>query len=123
MNHDQQHRVQTMHLYYNPAKKYKKPIPPETGARLKYDIKELRLRPEKLTEEYQEQEQDKKTKTLQDARRGWGEWEDYQKTLGGGYFEKHIHSEKGDHGEGTGMDTETRRMGNTQGNIGYWLCT
>ena len=30
-NQNQQHRVQTMQLYYNAAKKYKKPIPTETG--------------------------------------------------------------------------------------------
>ena len=70
MNQNQQHRSQTMQIY-NAAKKYKHPIPAETGARLKYDIKELRLRPEKLTKSYHAQEE-KETKTLQEARHGWG---------------------------------------------------
>ena len=46
MNQNQHRRVQTMQLYYNAAKKYKKPIPAETGKRLKYDIKAPRMRPE-----------------------------------------------------------------------------
>ena len=45
-----------MQLYYNAAKKYKKPIPADTGTRQKYDIKELRLRPVKLTKAPHEQE-------------------------------------------------------------------
>ena len=44
-NQNQQHRVQTMQLYYNAAK-YKKPIPMETCKRLKYDVKALREDPE-----------------------------------------------------------------------------
>ena len=83
MNQNQQHRVQKMKLYNNAAKKYKQPIPAETGARLQYDIKELRLRPEKISQSYQEQGQERETKISQEARRGWEEWEDYQKTLGG----------------------------------------
>ena len=39
MNRHQQHRVQIMQHYYNAAKKYKKPIPADTGERLKYDIR------------------------------------------------------------------------------------
>ena len=31
-----------MQLYYNAAKKYKKPIPTETEKNPKYDVKELR---------------------------------------------------------------------------------
>ena len=59
MNQNQQHRSQTMQRYYNAAKKYKTPTPPDTlGGELKYDIRELRLRPEKLAKWYQEQEQD-----------------------------------------------------------------
>ena len=52
MDQNQQHRVQTMQLYYSAAKKYKKPIPTVTGTRIKYDLKELREHPEKLTESY-----------------------------------------------------------------------
>ena len=54
-------------------------------------LQELRLHPGKLTEEFQEQEQE--TKTSQETRHGWGEWEEYQKTLGE-LLEKHIHSAK-----------------------------
>ena len=54
MKKNQPHRVQTMQLYYNAAKKYKKPIHADTGTRLKYDIKELRLHPGKLTKAFQE---------------------------------------------------------------------
>ena len=74
MNQNQQHRVQPTKLYYNAAEKYKHPIPAVTGARLKYEIKELRVRPEKLTESYQEQEQAKETATLQESRHDWEEW-------------------------------------------------
>ena len=49
-------RGQTMQLYYNGAKKYKKPTPTETGKILKYGVRELRLHPEKLTQRYQNQE-------------------------------------------------------------------
>ena len=31
MHQGQQRRVQTMHIYYNAAKEYRKPIPAETG--------------------------------------------------------------------------------------------
>ena len=51
MSQNKQRRVQTMKRYYNAAGEYKQPIPAETGARLKYDIKELRPRPGKLTQE------------------------------------------------------------------------
>ena len=48
MGNNQPHRVQTVQIRYDAAKKYEKPIPDETGGRLKYDIKELRLHPKKL---------------------------------------------------------------------------
>ena len=41
-----------MRRYYNDAKKYKAPTHAETGAKLKYDILELRLHPERLTKWY-----------------------------------------------------------------------
>ena len=59
MHQNKHHRAQTMQLCYNAAKKYKRPIPAETGKRLKYDIDELRLRPEKLTNAFQDQKQGK----------------------------------------------------------------
>ena len=43
-----------MQLYYNAAKGYKIPSPSETVGRLKYDTRELRLRPEGLTKWYQD---------------------------------------------------------------------
>ena len=49
MHHRQQQSVQTMQLYYNAAKKYTTPIPPVTGGMFKYEIRKLRIRPEKLT--------------------------------------------------------------------------
>ena len=52
----------------------------ETGKKLRYDIKELREHPEKLTKAYQEQEDRKKERGEQ--RHEWTEWEEYQKTLG-----------------------------------------
>ena len=58
MHYNQQHRVQTIQLYYNAAKKYKKPIHAETGKRLKYDTDGLLLRPEKLTSAFQDQKQE-----------------------------------------------------------------
>ena len=61
MNQNQQHRAQTIQLYYNTTKKYKQSIPPETGYRLKYDIIGLRLHPEKLTQGYQEHETERRT--------------------------------------------------------------
>ena len=48
-NQHRHRRVQVMQLYYNAARKYRQPIPPERGGGLKYDIVEIRLRPEKLT--------------------------------------------------------------------------
>ena len=80
MNQNQQHRVQTMKLYYNAAKKYKKPIPTETGKNLKYDIKELRENPEKLTKAYQEHEKQNSSHNQQEH--DWAEWEIYQGKLG-----------------------------------------
>ena len=59
MRQNRQRRVQTMQLYYNASKPYKTPTPQDTGGELKYDIRELRLRPENLTKWYQEQEQEK----------------------------------------------------------------
>ena len=73
---NQQRRVQTTQLYYNAAEKYKHPIPADTGTRLKYDIRELRLRPERLTKAFQEQEQE--AKTPQEAKNG----RNIKKTLG-----------------------------------------
>ena len=58
MNQNQQRRAQTMQLYYNAAKKYKVPTPQKVGRKLKYDIFEIRLHPEKLAKWYQEQEQE-----------------------------------------------------------------
>ena len=52
MKQIQHRRVQTMHLYYDAAEKYKKPMHSETGARLKYDVQELRPHPGKLGERY-----------------------------------------------------------------------
>ena len=57
MGQNQQRRVQKMQLYYNAAQKYKISTPSDTGKMLKYDIRELRIRPGKLTQWYQEQEQ------------------------------------------------------------------
>ena len=55
-NQNQQHRVQAMQLYYNAAKKkYKKPIPMETGKKLKYDVKALRENPEKINKSLPEE--------------------------------------------------------------------
>ena len=59
VNQNQQRRVQTMQLYYNAAKKYKTPTPPDDGRVIKYDLRELRLRPEKRAKGYQEQEKNK----------------------------------------------------------------
>ena len=80
MQQNQQHRVQTTKLYYNAAKKYKKPIPAETGRNLKYDIKDLRKRPEKLTQSYQEQQ--KGEDRTQQPNHDWRERGEYQQTLG-----------------------------------------
>ena len=91
MNPNRQHRVQTTQLCYNAAEKYTKPIPADTGVRLKYDIKELRLHPGKLTTSLQEQEQEAKKQQV--PTHGWEGWEDYQKTLGK-LLEKRTHSAK-----------------------------
>ena len=61
MNQDQQRRVQTIRIYYNTAEKYKQPTQAETGSRLKYDIKELRIHPGKLTQPYQKLGQESET--------------------------------------------------------------
>ena len=73
MNQNPQRRVQTMQLY-NADKKYKKPIPSDTGTRLKYDIKEIRLHPGKLAKAFQEYEQE--TDEQQETQHDWGEWGD-----------------------------------------------
>ena len=39
MKQKQQHRIQKTHLCYSASEKYKKPMPADTGERLKYDIK------------------------------------------------------------------------------------
>ena len=80
MNQNQQHRVQTMQLYYNTSKNYKKPIPTETGKNLKYDVKELRENPEKLTKAYGEHEKQNTSQNQQEH--DWAEWETYQTKLG-----------------------------------------
>ena len=53
MNLNQQRRVHTTQLYYNAEKTRKVPIAAETGAQLKYDIREPRIRPERLTKWHQ----------------------------------------------------------------------
>ena len=53
MNKNQQRRVQKTQLRYIESEKYKTPIPEETGAKLKYDIRELRIRPGNLTKRHQ----------------------------------------------------------------------
>ena len=65
------------------CRKYKKPIPDETGEQLKYDIEEPRQHPEKLTQAYQEQQWKQERKENHPlTKHDWGEWADYQKTLG-----------------------------------------
>ena len=49
-----------MQLYYCAAKKYKKPIPAETGKQLKYVIKGLLEYPEKPTQAHQEHREENK---------------------------------------------------------------
>merc|ERR1712112_460451 len=78
-NQNQQHRVQTLQLYYSAAKKYKKPIPTETGTQIKYDLKELREYPEKLTEEYREYTE-REAEGLGE-KHNWREWKEYNQTL------------------------------------------
>ena len=58
MKQNQQRRLQTAQRYYKAAEKYKNPMPEETWERLKYDIRELRLRPGKLAKRYKEKEND-----------------------------------------------------------------
>ena len=77
MDQNQQRRVQTMQLYYSAAKKYKKPIPTETGEKLRYDVKELREHPERLTSAFHEYEG--KNPTQEQQNQDWAEWEIYQK--------------------------------------------
>ena len=49
VNRNRKRQVQTMQIYYNAAQKYKGTIPDETGAKLKYDIREIRIGPGRLT--------------------------------------------------------------------------
>ena len=77
MKQKKQHRVQTTHPYYNAAKKYNHPIPADARTRLKYYIRELRLRPQRLTKGFQEQEQE--SRTSQETRHDWEEWGDIKK--------------------------------------------
>ena len=93
INKNRHHRVQTMHIYYNASEKYKQPIPAETGARLKYDIKGLRLHPKKLSIGHQAHVEDKETKELQEQQHEWGEWNSYNGAIGG-MIEKYTHSTK-----------------------------
>ena len=81
MNQNQRRRLQTAQIYYNSATIYKHPIPAATGARLKYDIKELRLPPAKLTQSYQKLERGRETENPREAQQDLMEWEDYQRTL------------------------------------------
>ena len=57
-NQNKQHRPQKMQLYYSAAKKYKTPTPTDTEKTLRYDIRELRLRPAKPTNWHQDQDQE-----------------------------------------------------------------
>ena len=57
MNQYIQRRVRKIQLYYNTEKKYITPTPSETGKKIKYDIPELRIRPEKLTKRHRYQEE------------------------------------------------------------------
>ena len=79
MNQNQQHRVQTMQLYYSAAKKYKKPIPTETGTQIKYDLKELREYPEKLTEAYRKYIEQKEEEM--EKEHDWRGWKEYNQIL------------------------------------------
>ena len=92
MHQNKKHQAQTMQLYYNNAKKYKQ-IPSETGARLKYAIEELCIRPEKLSHPYKKRAQERETAGRQGSHQERTEWEDYQATLGK-MVGKHIHSAK-----------------------------
>ena len=84
--HEEEHqrRAQPMQLYYSAAKNYKKPITSETGARLRYDIQELRIRPGNMTKWYKDREkvtteQEKKRRTRLDIlQRKWRQqWAKY----------------------------------------------
>ena len=78
-----------MQLYYNASKIYRTPTPADKGQLLKCDIRELRIRPGKLTNRYQEQEQEAaRPKTLQcDEKQGkfdnaTHDWLNYKEKLG-----------------------------------------
>ena len=62
------------------CKKIQKPIPTEAEKHLKYDLKELREHPEKLTNAYREYIE--RNKKEQDDKHDWREWGGYHKTLG-----------------------------------------
>ena len=49
MNQNQQRRAHTMQRYYNAKDRCEVPISADTGAKLKYEIQGIRLRPERLT--------------------------------------------------------------------------
>ena len=108
MNQNQQHRAQAMKLYYSASKKYKKPIPTETGENLKYDIKELRENSEKLTKAYQEYEKQNSPQSQQEHE--WAEWETYQKTLGK-LIEETYPLKKGHGNSRTKMDNTNEKWG------------
>ena len=79
-----------MQLYYTDAKKYKEPTPSGKWRKLKYDIRELRLRPGKLTKWYLEQEQEaERTRTMHSNAQkkekldnATQEWRNYKNKLG-----------------------------------------
>ena len=58
-----------MQLYYIESAKYKVPSPAETGATLKYDIQELRLKPGKLTKRYEDREAEENAPHADDQRK------------------------------------------------------
>ena len=62
------------------GKEIQKTIPTETGKKLRYDVKELREHPERLTRAYNEHEE--RNPTQEQQNQDWTEWETYQKTLG-----------------------------------------
>merc|ERR1712112_185631 len=64
-------------------KNTKKPIPAETGKKLKYDVKELRVNPEKLTGAFQKYDKQNETQEHENNQEHeWEEWETYQQRLG-----------------------------------------
>ena len=91
MHPNQQHRVQTMQLYYNAVKKYKKADTCRNWQRLKYDIRELRPLPGKLTKAFSRSTRSGKE---QETTHGWKEWGNYQREHSGNYWSKHIHAVK-----------------------------